>query len=213
MSREAPEQAATRYETNAHGDAHSSATETRHTRERLLDAALELFAERGFEATTTKLIAERAGVPNGLIYYYFGTKEKLLECLFTERTFLPDLEARIASACADRDADPRSTLIEICTEFHAAMQRNELLARILSREAHLRPAARNLVHQLADRALTLLKTFLEDAQQQGKLKPLDTEMVAHALFSSILVGARFREFSEPPTSIERLVEVLLGSTG
>ncbi len=70
--------------------------------------------------------------------------------------------------------------------------------------------ASNLVRQLADQVLTLLEAFLEDAQAGGKLRPLDTEMVAHALFSSILMGARFREFSEPRTSIERLVAVLLG---
>ena len=215
MSRDPSEQEATMLEANAGGDAHSPATslpETRQTRERLLDAALELFAERGFEATTTKLIAGRAGVPNGLIYYYFGTKEQLLERLFAERTFLPDLQERIASARTNRDADPRLTLIEICIEFHAALQRNEPFVRIISHEAGLRPVASNLVRQLADQVLTLLEAFLEDARAAGKLRPLDSEMVAHALFSSILVGARFREFSEPRTCIERLVEVLLGST-
>jgi AcrR family transcriptional regulator len=216
MSREAPEQEATRHEAKARGDVHSAATnlpETRQTRERLLDAALALFAERGFEATTTKLIAERAGVPNGLIYYYFGTKEKLLECLLGERTFLPDLQARVTEARANRDADPRLTLIEICTEFHAALRRNKPFARIISREAHLRPVASNLVRQLADQVLALIEAFLEDAQQQGKLRSLDTEMVAHALFSSLMMGALLWEFDAPRRSIERLVEVLLGGTG
>jgi hypothetical protein len=104
------------------------------------------------------------------------------------------------------------TLVEICIEFYAALQRNEPFVRILSHEAGLRPVAQNLVRQLVDHVLTLLQAFLEDAQQQGKLRRLDTEMVAHALFSSILVGARSREFSELRASIERLVAVLLGST-
>ena len=216
MSREASEQEAPRHGEKARGDVHSAATnlpETRQTRERLLDAALALFAERGFEATTTKLIAEHAGVPNGLIYYYFGTKEKLLECLLGERTFLPDLQARVTEARANRDADPRLTLIEICTEFHAALRRNKPFARIISREAHLRPVASNLVRQLADQVLTLIEAFLEDAQQQGKLRPLDTKIVARALFSSLMMGALLWEFDAPRRSIERLVEVLLGGTG
>jgi AcrR family transcriptional regulator len=215
MSRKESEQEATmvaREESDAAFSQTGDLPETRRTREHLLDAALELFAERGFEATTTKLVASRAGVPNGLIYYYFGTKEKLLESLFAERTFLPDLQARVTSACADRHADPRLTLVEICIEFYAALQRNEPFVRILSHEAGLRPVARNLVHQLVNHVLTLLQAFLEDAQQQGKLRQLDSEMVAHALFSSILVGARSRSFSEPRTSIERLVVILLGST-
>jgi TetR/AcrR family transcriptional regulator, cholesterol catabolism regulator len=216
MSREPPEQEAPLLAAEGRDDDHSPARSlpaTRQARERLLDAALELFAERGFEATTTKLIAGRAGVPNGLIYYYFETKEKLLECLLAERTFLPDLQARVTEARANRDADPRLTLIEICTEFHAALRRNEPFARIISREAHLRPVASNLVRQLADQAFTLIETFLEDAEQQGKLRPLDTEMVARALFSSLLMGALLWEFDSPRRSIERLVDVLLGGTG
>src|SRR6266516_5695827 len=213
MSHETLEQEATRAAREGNDDASSQTSdlsEARRTREQLLDAALELFAERGFEATTTKLIAERAGVPNGLIYYYFGTKEKLLETLFAERTFLPDLQARITSAGLDQQADPHVTLTQICTEFHAALQRNQPFVRLLSHEEDLRSVARQQVRQLADHVITLLEVFLEEAQQQGKLRRLDSEMVAHALFSSILIGARFRAFSEPPRSIERLVAALVG---
>lgn len=215
MSHETPEQEATMVARERNGDASSQTRdlpETRRTREQLLDAALELFAERGFEATTTKLIAERAGVPNGLIYYYFGTKEKLLESLFAERTFLPNLQARITSARLNQHADPRVTLTQICTEFHAALQRNEPFVRLLSHEADLRSVPRNLLRQLTDHVISLLEVFLEEARQQGKLRQLDSEVVAHALFASILVGARFRAFSEPRRSIERLVAALVGGT-
>ena len=215
MSHDMSESEATRAAGESNGDAHRRVhdlPEARRTREQLLDAALELFAEHGFEATTTKLIAQRAGVPNGLIYYYFGTKEKLLESLFAERTFLPDLQARITSAGADQRADPRVTLTQICTEFHTALQRHEPFVRLLSHEADLRSMPHNLLRQLTDQVIALLEAFLEEAQQRGRLRRLDSEIVAHALFSSLLVGARFRAFSEPDRSIERLIAALLGGT-
>ena len=56
-------------------------------RERILLAAQELFAESGFDATPTSRIAERAGVPKGLVHYYFRRKTDLLVALI-ER--LPD---------------------------------------------------------------------------------------------------------------------------
>jgi TetR/AcrR family transcriptional regulator, fatty acid metabolism regulator protein len=209
MSHEKPEQEATMPAAESDARSHTrDLPEARRTREHLLDAALELFAERGFEATTTKLIAERAGVPNGLIYYYFGTKEKLLESLFAERTFLPDLRTRIASACLDQHTDPRVTLTQICTEFHTALQRNESFVRLLSHEANLRSVAHQQVRQLAEQVITLLEAFLEQAQQQGKLRQLDSTTVAHALFSSILVSVRFRPFAEPHRSIEQLIAAL-----
>jgi AcrR family transcriptional regulator len=50
-------------------------------RERILAAAEELFAELGFDATPTSRIAERAGVPKGLVHYYFTRKPDLLSAL------------------------------------------------------------------------------------------------------------------------------------
>jgi TetR/AcrR family transcriptional regulator, regulator of cefoperazone and chloramphenicol sensitivity len=47
------------------------------TRRRILDAAIELFATEGYEGTSTRLLAERAGVNLPAIQYYFGSKEGL----------------------------------------------------------------------------------------------------------------------------------------
>lgn len=50
----------------------------RTTRERLLDAATEAFATKGFHATTTRDIAKAAGVTSGAVYIHFESKEDLL---------------------------------------------------------------------------------------------------------------------------------------
>lgn len=62
------------------------------TREKILDAALVLFRERGFEETTMRAIAEEAGVAVGNAYYYFRAKEHLVQA-FYERTHEEHLEA------------------------------------------------------------------------------------------------------------------------
>lgn len=51
-------------------------------RERLLESALDLFAERGYAGTSVKAIAERAGVSQGLLYVHFENKQALLTDLF-----------------------------------------------------------------------------------------------------------------------------------
>jgi AcrR family transcriptional regulator len=48
------------------------------TKQKILNAALELFREKGFEQTTMRDIAEKAGVALGAAYYYFDSKEKLV---------------------------------------------------------------------------------------------------------------------------------------
>lgn len=67
-------------------------TKGEQTRERILDAALVLFRERGFEETTMRAIAEEAGVAVGNAYYYFRAKENLVQA-FYERTHEEHLEA------------------------------------------------------------------------------------------------------------------------
>jgi len=52
------------------------------TRAALCDAALKLFAEQGIEATTTREIAEQAGVAEGTLYRHFNSKEELVQHLF-----------------------------------------------------------------------------------------------------------------------------------
>jgi AcrR family transcriptional regulator len=52
------------------------------TRNKIVDAALGLFAERGFEQTTMRLIADRAGVSVGNAYYYFRSKEDLMQAYY-----------------------------------------------------------------------------------------------------------------------------------
>ena len=52
------------------------------TRAAILKAALELLRERGYEATTMRAIAERAGVSLGNAYHYFGSKEHLIQAFY-----------------------------------------------------------------------------------------------------------------------------------
>jgi AcrR family transcriptional regulator len=55
-----------------------STPKAQETRSRILDAAVELFQERGFEETTMRDVAARAGMATGAAYYYFGSKEELV---------------------------------------------------------------------------------------------------------------------------------------
>ncbi|MDQ1574332.1 MAG: hypothetical protein QOH44_1891, partial [Actinomycetota bacterium] len=59
--------------------------ETANTRARILDAAETLFARNGFDATATSAVATLAGVPKGLLFYYFPAKTDLLRALVGER--------------------------------------------------------------------------------------------------------------------------------
>ena len=72
------------------------------TRERIIEAATEVFARRGVHGTRVADIAERAGVAYGLVYHHFRNKEEILTAIFAERwaqyvTYLEELAAAPAS--------------------------------------------------------------------------------------------------------------------
>ncbi len=72
----------------------------------ILHVAIKLFAEKGYEATSTREIAEAAGVTKPMLYYYFGNKEGICKAgvkYFTDH-FFARLEAFLGEAREPRDA-------------------------------------------------------------------------------------------------------------
>src|SRR4051812_15532563 len=92
------------------------------TGEALLNAAVECFARDGFDAATTKSVAERAGVSEGLIHRYFKSKDGLLLALM--RRFLEDDAAH--PVFAPQAAQPMSAALPAF--FEAAFAHHDRLA-------------------------------------------------------------------------------------
>src|SRR3954469_18602041 len=85
--------------------------EGRDTRRELLDAALTVFAERGYRDASVDEVAERAGYSKGALYWHFGSKEELFWALLEERVERPWREgsALLEPAPADRDMAPEAS--------------------------------------------------------------------------------------------------------
>jgi AcrR family transcriptional regulator len=70
------------------------------TRKRILDAALALFAEKGYEATSMREIAEQLGITKPALYYHFDSKEDIV------RSLLADIEAKVDELVAWTRSQP-----------------------------------------------------------------------------------------------------------
>ena len=93
------------------------------TRAAITDAALELFRSHGYEATTMRAIAQRAGVSTGNAYYYFSSKEELIQ-EFYARSHAQHLAASRAVLNRERDFTARlrgtlRALIDVQAPYHA----------------------------------------------------------------------------------------------
>jgi TetR/AcrR family fatty acid metabolism transcriptional regulator len=80
-------------------------------RRQILDAAVRVFARRGFHQCRVSDIADEAGVAYGLVYHYFDSKEEVLDTLFLERWDV--MLAMIADVDGRGELSPRAKLHEI----------------------------------------------------------------------------------------------------
>jgi AcrR family transcriptional regulator len=109
-------------------------------RERLLDAAARLFAERGFNGVSVREIAAAAEVNLGVIPYYFGTKENLLQEVF-QRLFSPVLAERrsrikgIFEHCGDATPDIRELLRAALEPVFRQSRSNDTYRRLAGRSS------------------------------------------------------------------------------
>lgn len=74
-------------------------------RQAILDSALTLFYEKGYDAVGVQQIVEMAGVTKPTLYYYFGSKQGLLSCLLTEHFARLEAEMERIKEAPDRIPD------------------------------------------------------------------------------------------------------------
>jgi AcrR family transcriptional regulator len=175
-------------------------------RERILDAAQRLFARRGFDVTPTKAIAQEAGVPGSLIFYYFPSKEALLECIIDERDILPEIREALEVSV---EADPRSTLIDFGVRFLKTLKEHEELVCILLREFHSNEKVAARFKELREERYELVASYLDESVRAGRLKPVNVHMLARLFVSGMVFAAVIEEPPDPEHFVEEAVDVLL----
>src|SRR5919199_3891638 len=137
----------------------------------ILDAALDVFAEKGFAASRLDDVAARAGVAKGTIYLYFASKEALFEGLIRASIVLPIEAVRQEVLARDLPA-------EAILRFLFAWMRRELLGtrrreivRLVPSEAGRFPALAEFYHrEVVSRAMGLLREVAERAAARGEFQ-------------------------------------------
>jgi AcrR family transcriptional regulator len=127
---------------------------------RLLEAAVELIAERGYERTTLVAIGERAGYSRGLVTDRFGSKEKLLWHLlehhfvkWTEDSLFPELVGLPAAAALHRAIDRTRDSIEVAPTRIRAVYSILFESLVLVPEVRLRVAQMHRDHRASVAAI------------------------------------------------------------
>jgi AcrR family transcriptional regulator len=161
------------------------------TRDAIINAAIELFAERGYEQTTIAEIAEAAEVSPRTIFAYFPCKEDILFCE------LPEIQERLAQALRERPEG--ATALDALRDFIAGSlspNRNDVLRkRILACDETLR---RNERARFAPFEQLMVEAIAEDLHAgPDDIRP---HIVAAALFATFS-AVRDRDPAAPPEAV------------
>jgi AcrR family transcriptional regulator len=137
------------------------------TQQRLLDAAVAAFSDSGFKATSTRNIAQRAGVHHPLIAYHFKSKDALWRAA-ADRVF-GQLEARLAEVqAAAVDASRKARMAALIHAYAHYAAREPALHRMLVLEAgQSSPRLDWLVHKYLRPFVTTMTADLRELQRDG----------------------------------------------
>lgn len=150
-------------------------------RQRLIDAAVEAFAENGFTGTTTRDIASRAGMSPAAVYVHHDSKESLLYSvsLSGHQNTLAVIEQSYAST--DDPVERVRRMVYDFTRWHAE---NSRVGRIVQYEFHaLGPEHRKVIAGLRRSIEQCMRTALEDGVEANALHINDIPGTALALLS------------------------------
>jgi AcrR family transcriptional regulator len=174
-------------------------------RQRLLEAAEELFATKGYAATTTREISDHAGLSRGLLYYHFPSKEALFNALIKERTPLGTIDGFLEQY----PDDPRSALIAIGTSGSTILTQRGQVFRAILRGGPNEDEALSLIQQRARPTLAKLGEYLVTTIGEDRISRRQAQTIAQTFASALLVANVLLPPADPSAYIEDLVDVLL----
>ncbi|HWJ28358.1 MAG TPA: TetR family transcriptional regulator [Flavisolibacter sp.] len=151
----------------------------------ILNVAEKLFAQKGFDGTSVRDIAEAACVNVSMISYYFGSKEKLMESLFEDRTshIFPKLEQLVK----DTSITPFGKIEHLIDDYINRAQQKLMFHKILVGEQVMEKNTiiSSLINDLKKKHTELLELLIEEGQNKGCFKEdLDIILMVNTLIGT-----------------------------
>ncbi|WP_286884554.1 TetR/AcrR family transcriptional regulator [Aneurinibacillus sp. UBA3580] len=156
---------------------------------RIMEAAIALFAEKGFHASSTSEIARRAGVAEGTIFKHFKTKKDLLYALIGPMfiKFASPLILKDVKQIINEDLPAKEVILKLYRNRLALLEENWPRMRIVLQEALFHPDIMNaLLENLVKDARGLAEASVKNRIEQSEFRPLPVKAITRAIFSTML---------------------------
>jgi len=133
----------------------------------ILEAAENLFAQKGFDGTSVRDIAEEAGVNLAMISYYFGSKEKLFEAMFAYRAGAYRLQ--IENILQKKELGPMERINLLADQYIDKFTRQQCFHRVMVREqmAEKNEFITQQINELKTRNQAMIRELIAEGQEKG----------------------------------------------
>lgn len=156
-------------------------------REQILDAALRVFSEKGYNGASIRDIAREVGVTEGLLYHYFESKEQILHACWKERSWRAHLERILGSA---EGVPLEQVLRELVVDFLQSLYEKAPMIRMCASEMQHNSEMAAFYIERIEENQRLILDFLLARQAAGEIRPdADLDMAA-----GLLMGCAYSLF-------------------
>jgi len=172
------------------------------TRDRILKAALTLFARSGYDGTTTKQIAVAAGVAEGTLFRHFETKKSILVQVATDGwiEILTDLLTELSEMASYK------AIAQVMKRRMLHLQDNADLMRVCFMEVQFHEDLRDRIQSdVIEKMTDVAEAFFQTAMDQGVYRKMDPRLVARVFLGMFAVsGFSQKTLTDPNASVLEL---------
>lgn len=177
------------------------------TRSRIVQAALRLFATKGFEGTTTKDLAQAANVAEGTLFRYFANKKAILVEVATSGwiEILTDLLTELS------EMGSYKAISQVMRRRMLRMQENKYLLQVCFVEAQFHPELRDRIQlEIINKMTDVAEAFFQTAMNKGIYRQMNPKIVAQVFLGMFAVAGFSEQTIDPNASPKALQEMAEG---
>ncbi|MFM7026558.1 MAG: TetR/AcrR family transcriptional regulator [Limnohabitans sp.] len=164
----------------------------------LLDAALDLFVEKGYAATRSEEVAVRAGVSKGTLFLYFPSKEELFKAVVRENVVRHQTEGAEEIA---RFEGPTAQLLEyLMLEWwrrYGATKAAGISKLIMSEASNFPDLARFFQDEVVSPGHAMVRTVLQRGMDRGEFRQIDLDLSVHSVLAPLLFLVTWKHSMAP----------------
>ena len=173
----------------------------------IMEAAEELFAEKGFDGTSVRDISEQAGVNLAMISYYFGSKEKLMESLIKYRGEFVKLQ--LENMLQNNEMSSLEKVYTLIDNYIDRIMKQQCFYKIMTREQmlHQKGATPKLIQDLKKTNQDLVGQLIAEGQKKGQFKKnIDIPLMMATLIGTVSHVVTTQHYYKKMNNLESLTD-------